>query len=303
MHVTILGAGALGRVYGLKLRAHGAQVVFVVRPGREADESPFIIEQVNGAKRRDELDRPKLVASVPPHTDFVLVSVRSDQLDGIAPLVAAAPKAVVVVLTPMIPEPPPALERRLVAGMPGVVGYLDEREVVRYWTTSVASTLLDEGGDEIQRGAVEELARRLTKCGLNTRLAKDVWRESRATTIAFFPLIAAIDVGRGVDGALADKELLAVVLDASKECDALARKVGPVASWAGLLTRFVGPFTLKPGVALAKRVAPEPTRFVEVHFGEKLHAQHVAMGDAILKLADAPMPGLEELMNRVRARG
>jgi ketopantoate reductase len=307
MHVTILGAGALGRVYGLKLRAQGADVAFVARAGLETDERPFVIEQVNGAKRREELDRPIRVTSVPAHTDFVLVAVRADQLEAIVPLVAAAPKAVVVVLTPMIPGPPSGLERRVIAAMPGFVGFIDDRDVVRYWTTTTfASTLLDEPRDESVHAQVEELARRLMKCGLDARLEKDVARQNLATTTAFFPLLAALDVGGGVDGALGDKELFALALDAFKECEALARKVGHVVSWAGLLTKFVGPFTLKPGIALAKRIAPEPVRFVEAHFGNKLHAQHVAMGEAILKMGAAQgeaMPSLNELMNKVKARG
>ena len=37
-----------------------------------------------------------------------------------------------------------------------------------------------------------------------------------------------------------------------------------------MLTKFVGPYTLKPGVALGRRLFPEVMRFAEVHFGEKL---------------------------------
>ena len=55
MHVTVLGAGVLGRVYGIRLAAAGDRVTFVVRPERVAEASPFILEQVNGARRRDEL--------------------------------------------------------------------------------------------------------------------------------------------------------------------------------------------------------------------------------------------------------
>jgi 2-dehydropantoate 2-reductase len=127
-----------------------------------------------------------------------------------------------------------------------------------------------------------------------------------ATTTAFFPLVAAIDAGEGVDGLLADKDLTATVLDAAKECDALGQKIGKVASWAHLLTKFVGPYTLKPGVTLARTMAPEAVKFAEVHFGPKLHAQHLAMGETILALGrdhGHPMPALARLMERLRARG
>ena len=127
-----------------------------------------------------------------------------------------------------------------------------------------------------------------------------------ATTVTFFPLIAAINAGAGIDGVLADKALLGVVLEAAKESVALGQKLGKPAPWAHLLTRFVGPYTLKPGVALGRRLFPEVMRFVDAHFGPKLHAQHLAMGAAILELGrehGLPMPAMEELMERLRAAG
>lgn len=95
------------------------------------------------------------------------------------------------------------------------------------------------------------------------------------------------------------------MIEAAKECDALAHQLGKVASWAGLLTRFVGPYTLKPGVALAKSLAPEAVKFVDTHFGPKLHAQHLAMGETILSLGrdrGVAMPALARLMDTLRSR-
>src|SRR5262249_31625206 len=97
---------------------------------------------------------------------------------------------------------------------------------------------------------------------------------------------------------------LAVVLDAAKETASLGDKLGKSASWAHMLTRFISPYTLKPGVALGRRLFPEVMRFVDAHFGPKLHAQHVAMGAAIMELGKEhgqPMPALEALMERVGA--
>ena len=73
-----------------------------------------------------------------------------------------------------------------------------------------------------------------------------------------------------------------------------------------MLTKFVGPYTIKPGVALARLLAPEAVRFAEQHFGPKLHEQHLAMGAAILELGrdhEQAMPALGRLMDRVRSRG
>ena len=314
MHVTIVGAGTLGRVYGARLIASGEEVSFVVRPSRVAETSPFVIAQVNGARRRDAVERPHRVADIPRATSAVLLAVRFDQLDGPDPVVdrlRVAPPVPIVVLTPLLPRQRAALDaaigRHVVPGMPSVSGYLDERDVVRYWLTKVASTLLDDppGADGATRAAIEELARRLDRAGISAHLERDVGALNVGTTTSFFPLIAAIDVGGGIDGVLADKELLATVLDAARECEALGKKLGKVASWASLLTRFVGPFTLKPGVAMARSLAPEAVRFVDTHFGPKLHGQHLAMGESILALGKEqgqPMPALGKLMDMLRAR-
>jgi 2-dehydropantoate 2-reductase len=62
---------------------------------------------------------------------------------------------------------------------------------------------------------------------------------------------------------------------------------------------------LKPGVALARRVAPETVRFVERHFGHKLHAQHIAMGETIRALGrdnGIDTPALDHLLEIMRRK-
>jgi 2-dehydropantoate 2-reductase len=310
MHVSILGAGALGRIYGLRLTAAGEHVSFVVRPARAEERAPFEIERVNGDRRRDVLERPRRVTAIPAEADVVLVAVRFDQIEAdpsIAATLRAAPRVPVVTLTPLLPGPRAALEhaigRPVVPGMPSASGYVDDRGVVRYWITGVAWTLLDDG-DAGARMALDQLARRLDRAGLHARLASDVAALNLATTTGFFPLVAAVGAGGGVEGALADTELLETAIAAAKECDALAQRLGKAAPWSHLLTRFVGPYTLRPAAALAKRAAPEAVRFVDVHFGPKLRAQHLAMGAGILALGverGESMPALGRLMDRVRA--
>jgi 2-dehydropantoate 2-reductase len=190
--------------------------------------------------------------------------------------------------------------------MPGVAGYLNERGAVRYWIPTATSTLIDEaaGGPE-SLAILEALARRLNEVGLPARLEGDVAALNAATTITFFPLIVAIDAGSGIDGVLENKELMRAVLDSARESEALARKVGKSATWGHLLMKFVGPLTLKPGIAVARRLFPESVRFVESHFGPKLHEQHLAMGESILELGRAntiSMPSLERLLAILRRR-
>lgn len=329
--MTVVGAGVLGRIYGARLAADGDDVAFVVRPDRAAETSPFFIEQVNADDRREVIEQPTRLTEIPENTNVILVAVRFHELapkrtpDKAAPggekarnsldlrdilRAGGSREALVVVLTPMLKGQAEALAeasgRPIVPAMPGVAGYLNERGAVRYWIPAPTSTLIDEdAGGPASRPALEALARRLSQMGLPTRMEKNVAALNAATTITFFPLIAAIDAGGGIDGVLENKELLGAVLDAAKESEALARKVGKPAAWLPLLMKFAGPFTLKPGVALAKRLFPESVRFVESHFGPKLHEQHIAMGESILELGQANairMPALERLLSILRRR-
>ena len=86
---------------------------------------------------------------------------------------------------------------------------------------------------------------------------------------------------------------------------AIAKTLGHVVPTAGVLMKFVGPFTLKAGVSLAKRVSPEAVHFIEQHFGPKLQTQHVAMGNALLEVArehQIATPALRALLDLVAAR-
>jgi 2-dehydropantoate 2-reductase len=315
MRIAIVGAGALGRAYGVRLALAGEDVRFVVRPARAAAPHAFIVEQVNGDKERGVLDYPALVTSVPADVELVLVAVHIEQAirtsapesgTSVPDLLAAAPNVPIVTLTPLFPKHLAALEaaarKPVYPGMPGVTAYLDERGVLRYWVPKSAMTFLDA---RAARTSVEELARRLTRIGIPTQLERDVGAMNTATTIAFFPFTASLGIAGSVDGVLHNKEMLHTLLDAVKECEALAKKVGKVASWAQLLGRFIGPFTLKPGVALARRIAPEAVRFVEAHFGPKLAAQHALLGASILELGrerGVPMPELTRLLAMLPAQ-
>lgn len=311
MHVSIVGAGALGRIYGVRLAEKGEQIAFLVRPERVGETANFVIERVNADHRRDAIERPVRVAEVPRETQGVLVAVRFDQLDGaLAERLRGAPQVPIVILTPLLPRQRATLEqaigRRVVPGMPSASGYLDDRDVVRYWLPRVASTLFEEPEareDGAAKSALEELCRRVDRAGIPAHLAREVMALNVATTTAFFPLAAAIDAGHGVDGVLGDKDLLATVIEAAHETGALAHKLGKVAPWAEILMKFVGPYTLKPGVTLARRLSPEAVKFVEMHFGSKLHAQHLAMGESVLALGrghGVATPALTKLMETLR---
>jgi 2-dehydropantoate 2-reductase len=316
MRIAIVGAGALGRAYGVRLALAREDVRFVVRPSRAADTEPFVIEQVNGDKERNVLDHPNLVTAIPMDSELVVLAVHLDQIvekeapagsTSVPALLAAAPNVPIVSLTPLFPKQIQALEaaskKTVYPGMPGVTGYIDERGVLRYWVPGLAMTFVDV---RAAKTSAEEMARKLTKIGIPTQLEKDVGALNASTTIAFFPFTAALGIAGSVDAVLADKDLVQAVIESVKDCEALATKVGRVASWAKILSRFIGPYTLKPGVALARRISPESVRFVEAHFGPKLALQHRAVGAAILEMGSVlgvPMTELQKLLARMPARG
>jgi len=127
-----------------------------------------------------------------------------------------------------------------------------------------------------------------------------------ATTVAFIPLAMALDVAGGSDALLADKALLELALDAAREGLSLSRQIGKAAAWAGLLTKFVGPRMLRIGLALARSSSPEAVAYVEEHFGHKLHAQNVAMAEAMTQLAwekQTPHDALDRLLARLTEAG
>jgi 2-dehydropantoate 2-reductase len=251
---------------------------------------------------------------VPAQADVIVVCVRAEQVD--APLesaLAAAPDVPIVMLTPLMPAALEGLCRalgpRVVVAMPGVVAYVKSAdrasdEVTRYWLPRVAPTLIDEAPADAERDSVKGLVDALVKAGLPARIERGVRETNPATTVSFIPLAMALDAAGGSDALLADDALLALAIDAAREGHELSLRIGKAAGWAGLLTRFVGPRMLRVGLAVARSHSPEAVAYVEEHFGHKLHAQNVAMAEAMIQLArekETPHDALDRLLARLKA--
>ncbi len=324
MRIAMVGAGALGRIYGVRLGA-AHDVTWVVRPIRLAERDPIRVEVATplGAVLEDRA--PRRVSAIPGDADVAIVTLRFDTIaapdEDLRRSLAAPDHTLVLTLSPVFAAQHAILERlvghAVVSAMPGVSGYVDARGVVRHWVPPFAPTMIDDGtarwgsvdaidADPFASADVarrEQLVDALEAAGLPARLEPDVEAVDAATTTAFFPLIAAVAVGDGVAGMVADRALLELVVEALRECGPLASRLGKAAPWASLPGRLLGPLTLRAGVAAARLLAPEPIHFLDQHFGPKLRDQHVAMGDHILALAaerDVDMPALCALVARVR---
>jgi ketopantoate reductase len=303
MRVAIVGAGALGSVYGARLaRYGGCEVAIVAREAAPGRKERF---ERAGDGEMFEWATPPRVARVPDDADLLLVCVRYEQLDS-AVNGTRDRRAPVVVLTPMLPQDharlSSAMPGAIVVGMPGVVAYRNDAGAIRYWLPRGAATLVEK---RPAVGAEAELVARLERAGIRARRESDVLGRNVATTVSFIPLAMALDVAGGVDAALADGDLVALALDAASEGRELGRAVGNAEAWASTLLRFVGARTLRLGVSLARARAPEAVAYVEQHFG-KLHAQNVAMGASIVELAKqrgTRRSAIERLLERLKRKG
>lgn len=284
MHVAVLGEGALGSVYGVLLAVRGkASLTFVVR--RDV-RGPITITRADRRAEALTLAEPTRALTVPHGADVVLCTVSALDLDDATLAKLAAPGKPVVMLTPLLPKDfervHGMLHGQLVAAMPSVVAYRNDEGAIRYWLPRVATTLVEE--PRPLSPVVDELIRDLTASGITARLHAGTQALNVASTVTFLPLACALDAAGSVDGLMRNRELLDLGLAAAKEAQAVVsgEKTAP---WADLLVRFLGPRTLRVGVALARARSAEAIRYVEHHFGSKMHRQNVAMADAITELA------------------
>ena len=306
MHLAIVGAGALGCVYGARLTKKGAGVTLVVRPARVGETKKLRFERVDVDEHLEWA--PERAAAIPGNADVVMVCVRNEQLDdALLALLAAAPEVPVVVMTPMLPQDfarmQKALGERVLSGMPGVVAYENAHGAIRYWLPRSADTLIEETRPTPE--IVAELVREIDGAGIAARLELGVHELNPATTVSFLPLVFALDLAGTVDALLEDSALVDLALRGKDEGADLAHTIGRVAGWAGLLLKFAGHMTLKIGIGLARRSSPEAFAYVEEHFGHKLHVQNVAMAEKIVALAEekgTPREALGELAARLKAK-
>jgi 2-dehydropantoate 2-reductase len=303
VHVCIVGAGALGSVYGARLARFAGCEVSVV--GRVASAAPAARERLERVEDGEvlEWDVPPRMTEAPRLADVVLAFVRYEQLSTLPARVGGS-QAPVVMMTPMMPqdhaELTAALPGRLVTGMPSVVSYRNDAGAIRYWLPRLATTFVEAREPP---GAEAELVTRLERAEIRAKLAPQVLERNVATTVSFIPIAMALDVAGSVDALLADDALLSLALDAAAEGRELGKSVGKAEAWASMLLRFVGPRTLKMGVGLARSRAPEAVLYAEQHFGRKLHAQNVAMAGRMIELArdkGVAAPALGELYAKLQ---
>jgi hypothetical protein len=295
MNITVVGAGALGAVYGTKL-AHAARVVFVVR---DLPRAPRLIhiERINGAPPHgDGLDAPAMTTEIPADADYVLCAVRADQLDdGLIAKLAAADKPVLMLPPILHPISLPGM----IPAMSGVIAYepneTPHERRVRYWTPKSSPTLVAGAPDFVEL---------LNQVGIPAEVSPHAGTQQTTVTLAFFPIMLGIAAAGGsIDRMINDKQVMKLGFAAAKETRALAKTVGELPSWANTFFKFASPLTAKIGINLGKSKAPEAFVYLEKHFGHKLRAQNEAMFRDIERMAaqkGIKIDSLKELAARCR---
>jgi ketopantoate reductase len=307
VHVAVFGAGALGSVYGVRLALLSrASVTFVVRPARVASREPIVIERVKEtADRRLEIAAPARSAEVPGDADVILLTVGTDDLEAIRPVLEGS-SAPIVVITPMMPADyarmRAAFGERVLAALAGIVAYTREEDgVVRYWIPPT-STRIDEPRAGADGVVVRELAALLVEAGLDTRLELAVHESNPATTVCMIPIAMSVGLAGGMAELAADAPLLALTSRACSEGVELGRRIGRPEPGVMLGPLLASSLAMKPMVAALRRFRPEVLFYIDEHFGKKLRAQNRLMAHEMAALArtkQVPHKAIDELALRL----
>lgn len=319
MRILIVGAGAVGQVYGRHLALGGAEVAFFVREKYAAaaragfDLYPLDRADARAAPVRLEgfavLTSAAEVAS--GRFDAVLLCVSSTAIregSWLAEIAAASGEATVAMLQPGIEDravvaaavPGP----RLVRGMIGMVSYLAPlpgervpRPGVAYWLPPLSETPL-AGPDDRVRPLVDALRRG----GLRARAKSDVDASLAFGGAILDTHVAALEcAGWSFRGLARDPELVPLAGRAAREMLAVAaRRLGVRAP---LLPRLLlRPLAVRLLLRLAPRLAPlDLETYFRVHFSKVGDQTRLALGTA-LELArrfDLPAEGIAELAARL----
>lgn len=316
--VLVVGAGAVGQVYGRHLQAGGAKLTFFVRDAYRATvEQGLAFYPLNGP-RRDEpvrftafsvVTRPDEVAA--RRFDQVYLAVSSPALAGawLPALIAAAGDATVVALQPGADDRARLLaagvaEDRLVSGMITLISYAAPlpgearfaRPGTAYWFPPLAPSPLSG-----PRAAEVVAALRAGK--LPARRHRDAPGAAAFPSAIMMPYLVALELAGWSLAALWRS-------DAGRRGGlAAAEALGAVAASLGrrppLAMRLAArPRVLRLALWLARAIVPLPLEiYLREHF-TKVHAQTLEMVAGYLaegRRAGVPVGTLEALLAEVAA--
>jgi 2-dehydropantoate 2-reductase len=306
MRVLVVGAGAVGQVFGWHLHHGGAEVGFLVKPGRRPES--FRLQWLD---RGTVTTWDRFVVYEDPAAvgawDALVIAVASTSLDPawLAPLGRATGDAVVAVMQPGphdLDLVGSAIDRsRLVRGLIGLIAFQtplagDPRfpDVgVAYWFAPLVKTLLE--GDRA-RPLVEAFRRG----ALPVALSADVRSPTAFGGAALQSHVAALELEGWSFAAARAGRWMGVASRATRQLAAVAAQAsGARPPWALAL---VSPATSALAARASRLVMPfDVEAYLRAHF-TKVGAQTLANLEA--SIADAhglPIDAVEELVRGLRA--
>jgi 2-dehydropantoate 2-reductase len=303
MRILVLGAGVIGSVYAGKLLDAGHEVTFLARGRRLADlksHGLILVDAASGIRTA----HPATVLSRPApdaHFDLVLVPVRSEQLDGVLPVLSRMTGGADVLFFGNIGDHRAAivtaLGHRVVFGFPASGGTRNGATVT-YVLIRQQRTMLGEPDGSITP-RIRRLQQLFEGAGFTTRISSDIgaWLLGHS---AFVVPIAFALYRDGIDPArlAADKATMRLMVLATREAFTALRRTGNSEVPSNLRALYRLPTAFVMGYW--RRVFSGPDG--ELWFGAHTRAAPAEMHTLARELQQAirdthrPSPHLEQLL-------
>jgi 2-dehydropantoate 2-reductase len=316
MRALIVGAGAVGQVYGHVLRRSGVEVGFLVRE-KYAEECGrgFTLFPLNGRKRPPErLEGHRVVTGASPSDwqgwDTIYVTVSSAALRSgrwIAEMGAHSGDATIVSLQPGLDDRKVLLEHvsdeRLLSGMISLISYQaplpGETRFpgpgLAYWFPPLAPTPFS--GSPARVSSVIEALRR---GGMPVKRHRDVpGSVAFPNAILMTHLVALEGAGWTFDG-VRRGDWLRLAWRAATEAMAIVARERRIA--LPFSRHFLGPTIFRLLLRLAPRLVPlDLETYLAVHFKKVIDQTRLSIRGMLTvgEQLSLPAPSLEELVQRV----
>lgn len=317
--ILIVGAGAVGQVYGRHLQLGGAEVSFFVKAKylNEVTQGMRMFPLNQRALRHDGtiLQATRVLTTaqeVKSHRwDQVWLCISSPALRGnwLRELTAASGDATLITMTPGLDDLDIIIEHagpdRSAQGMIPFISYQTPLEGdvprppgVAYWLPPLVPTLLS-GPEERVRPVLQTLRRG----GLRCRLSPNAARDSAFGSAVLIPAVAALEVADWSFAALRTGAALPLGMDAARQ--ALGVVSAKYQRSPGLASWIATPAAIRLALRLSPWVVPLPLEpYLRYHFtkvGEQTRDMlrtwiHHAQG------ADLPHDRLVELLGALTTR-
>jgi ketopantoate reductase len=307
--VLVVGAGAVGQVYGHALAKGGARVTYLVKP-KHADEARrgFVLYPLNRGRTPVRWNDYAVVTEPEAGHDVVLLTIASNALrvpgfvEGLAARIGGA---TVVTLQPAIEDRDLVArhvpEERIVVGMIGLMAYfapLPGEELpepgVAYWVPPL-------GACPLAGPRAEPVARVLRAGGLPAKVQRDVVRARAFGGAVLETFVTALEAAGWDRRALVrDRELVALACRGAREAASVVERSTAAKRPAALAA--LCPFVARLGLGALGRLAPfDVATFFRVHYAKIAEQRRVlaaAERDRARELG-VPTPALEALQARL----